>query len=190
VVVVGIRAGTVGLTLVIAFASGCSDGCPVTRERRAQTLESVASAPDHDPDVTALRFTAVARPDLAGFKSWAVRGTRSVSRTERTAALVPVVPREWAPDDPVPLWVRMDAQSQDAHGPEMQAKLDAFAAAVAAGPVTVAITQHLEADIDMEGTNAFQIGARKAMQAHGLTSPVGAPLCSWPASEGPLRLAD
>jgi hypothetical protein len=162
--------------MMLASVLALGTGCPRSGERRVQHLASVADAPRHDPEAEALRFTAELRPDLAGYHSWTVTATRHVQAAEITAAMIPVVPSGWLPDAPVPLWLRVDARTAD---PASSAMRDAIADAVHAsrqGPLEVTIVQHLEAEVDMGGTNAFQIGARRAMDEHGLSSPIGAPL--------------
>lgn len=171
------------------FSTGCTEGCPLTREREVVELESVRDVLDHSKSSKGLKFTAVARIDLAGYKTWSVRGTRTSSpSTTRSAAMVPIVPEGWTPDDEVPLWIRVDARADGAEDPALVRKLEELREAAEAGPITISPTQQLKADIDMEGTNAFQIATKRAMDEHGLRSPVGAPLASWPMRSGKLRL--
>ncbi len=177
-------------TILLLSCTACTVGCPVTLEPRIQVLDSVAEAPTHDPSYDALRFSGVARTDLAGFVTWTAAAGRHANRSAHTAALIPIVPPGWTPEMPIPLWIRTDAASADPHSRAVQTKLNIIRQAVSAGPITVATTQHLKAEVDMEGTNAFQIGARRAMLKYSLTSPVGAPLATWPVSNGKLRWAD
>ncbi len=73
----------------------------------------------------------------------------------------------------------------------MQAEINALLDAAKAGPLRVNATQTLPEEVDMDGTNAFTIGATRAMQQHGLMSPAGAVLATWPAkTKGPVRLVD
>lgn len=179
------------LVALLLASVGCGEGCPFTRERQVVRLESVDDAIEHAKSSKALEFHAVVRIDLAGYKMWSVRPSRGQGpATPRTAAMVPVVPEGWTPEDEVPLWIRVDARADGPEHPKLAAKLEELRAAAEAGPITVSPAQQLKGDIDMEGTNAFQIGAKRAMDEHGLRSPIGAPLASWPAKPGKLRLKD
>jgi|GEM_PF-1851638 len=182
------RALRVAAACLVLSLGGCSGGCPVTRDVPVHALGSLAEALELPDDVEAIRFEGVARPELTGYKTWSVGGTRNARPTRAAAATVPVVSEGWTKGDPIPLWVRVDARH--ATDPPIQAEIDAFVAAVQAGPVEVRVTQRLEADVDMDGTNAFQIGPRRAMDEHGVHSPVGTPIGSWPLGKGKLRLAD
>ena len=95
-----------------------------------------------------------------------------------------MVPPGWNEKDPVPLWVRVDARSGSPEVP-IDVEIDAFTAAVAAGPVSVRVSQRLEASVDMDGTNAFQIATRRALDTHGLHSPARTPIGSWPLDRAP-----
>ena len=95
------------------------------------------------------------------------------------------------PDKPIAVWVRLDAHTDDPDGPRMQTEIDKLVEAAKAGPLRVNAGQTLPEEVDMDGTNAFTIGAKRAMQEHGLVSPPGAALATWPAmTRGQLRIAD
>jgi hypothetical protein len=182
------RVAIAALVLASPLAA-CGDGCPVTREVPVTELSSVAEALDLAEDVEAIRFVGEVRREYVGLHRWTVGGTRGATPTHAVAALVPVVPPGWTEKDPVPLWVRVDARSGSPEVP-IDVEIEAFASAVAAGPVSVRVSQRLEASVDMDGTNAFQIATRSALDTHGLQSPVGTPIGSWPLEPGPLRLAE
>ena len=173
------------LSLVLG---GCSGGCPVTRDVPVHALASIDDALRLPDDVEAIRFEGVPHPELAGYKEWSVGGNRNTQSTRATAATIPVTSETWTKADPIPLWVRVDARSAD--DPPIQREIEAFVAAIKAGPVEVRVSQRLEADVDMDGTNAFQIGPRRAMDEHDVHSPVGTPIGSWPLGKGKLRLAE
>ena len=166
------------------------EGLPLTREPKVQRFETVAATVDRDSDARVIEFAkAIPRPDLLGSKTWSVRGNRDAYSSPRMAVMIPVVDEGWTKEQPVVVWVRLDASTDDLNDPRMQAKIDALVAAAAAGPLRVNATQSLPEEVDMEGTNAFTIGAKRAMQEHGLVSPVGAVLATWPAAtHGSLRL--
>lgn len=178
--------------LLVSLCTTACEGLPLTREVEVQAFESVAAALDRDPDAQVLEFTAVPRPDLRGFKTWGVSAARSPgSSSPRTAVMIPLVDAGWTPDQPVAVWVRLDATTNDPNSPIMQAKIDELVNASKAGPLRVNAGQTLPEEVDMDGTNAFTIGAKRAMAEHGLTSPVGAALTTWPArTKGRLRWAD
>lgn len=173
------------LSLVLA---GCSNGCPVTRDVPVHVLGSVDEALELPDDVEAIRVQGVPHPELVGYKEWSVGATRNARATQATAATIPITSDTWTKSDPIPLWVRVDARS--ATDPPIQREIEAFVAAMKAGPVEVRVSQRLEADVDMDGTNAFQIAPRRAMDEHGVHSPAGTPIGSWPIGKGQLRLAD
>jgi hypothetical protein len=168
------------------MGAGCADGCPVTRKTPVRELSSVDEALGLGPEVEAISVSAEARPDLAGTHRWTVGASRSAQATHAVAAVVPLVPSGWTPADPVPLWVRVDARSGSGEA-SADAAIAELVAAVAAGPIEVRLSQRLEADVDMEGTNAFQIATRRALDEHGLHSPVGTPIATWPLAPGRLR---
>ncbi len=177
--------------LVGVLSLSACDSFPLTTDVRVQTLDSVAAAADRDPDADVLEFTAIPRPDLAGYKTWTVSGNRNAPSTTRTAAMIPLVDERWTKEQPIAVWVRIDARADDASGPALQAKVAALVAAAKAGPIRVNTTQEMPVQVDMDGTNAFTIGAKRAMAEHGLVSPVGAVLATWPAkTRGGLRVAD
>lgn len=181
------------VALAALLSTLACDGFPLTRDVRVQKLDTVASALDRDPDAKVLEFTAIPRPDLLGSKSWAVRGGHRASSqsTPRTAVMIPLVDASWTPDQPIAVWVRLDARTDDPKSPAMQTEIDALLDAAKAGPLRVNATQTLPEDVDMDGTNAFTIGAKRAMAQHGLMSPTGAVLATWPAkTKGSVRLAD
>ena len=101
---------------------------------------------------------------------------------------MPAVPEGWTVSDPVPLWIRVDAPGKTPDAPSIKKKIADLVAASEAGPIEVGVAQFLKPvdEVDMDGTNAFQIGAYRALQEHSLISPVGAPLCTWPPSPGNL----
>lgn len=157
-----------------------------------QQFETVASALDRDPDTKVIELkNAIPRPDLLGIKTRIVRSSRQVSGGELMAVMIPLVDEGWTKDQPIAVWVRLDARTHDVNAPVMQREIDALVAAAEAGPLRVNVTQTLPEEVDMDGTNAFTIGAKRAMQEHGLVSPVGAVLATWPAeTKGPVRLKD
>ena len=142
---------------------GCSGGCPVTRDVPVHVLGSVDEALELSDDVEAIRVQGVPHPELAGYKEWSVGATRNAQATHATAATIPITSDTWTKTDPIPLWVRVDARS--AGDPPIQREIDAFVAAMKAGPVELRVSQRLEAEVDMEGTNAFQIGPRTRLEA-------------------------
>lgn len=174
-----------------ASATAC-EGFPLTRDVRVQQLDSVAAALDRDPDAEVLEFTAIPRPDLKGSKTRTSRTARSPGpSTTHTAVMIPLVDEGWTPEQPIAVWVRLDARTDDANSSVMQTEIDALLAASKAGPLRVNATQTLPEEVDMDGTNAFTIGAKRAMAEHGLSSPTGAVLATWPAkTKGAVRLAD
>ncbi len=178
--------------LAALLCTAACDGFPLTRDVRVQKLDTVAAALDRDGDAKVLEFTAVPRPELRGSKTWAVQGShRSSHSTPRTAVMIPLVDPDWTPDKPVAVWVRLDARTDDPQSATMQDKIDELLEAAKAGPLRVNAMQTLPEEVDMDGTNAFTIGAKRAMAEHGLVSPVGAVLATWPArTKGSVRLAD
>ncbi len=181
------RSVLLALNLLVAC-----DGFPLTREVEPQKLGTVAAALERDEDAKVLEFAkAIPRPDLLGYKTWGIRGTRSVQSGKRAAVMIPLVDEGWTKDQPIAVWVRLDASVESIDEPKMQAKIEEFVAATKAGPTRVNATQTLPEEVDMDGTNAFTIGAKRAMLQHGLRSPVGAVLATWPAkTTGRLRLKD
>lgn len=179
------------LLLVSLCATGC-DGLPLTRDVQVQQLDSVAAALERTSNAPVLEFTAIPRPELKGSKTWSVRGSRhSGSSNPRTAVMIPLVDEGWTPEQPVAVWVRLDARTDDVDDAKMRAKIDELVAASKDGPLRVNAMQTLPEEVDMEGTNAFTIGAKRAMAEHGLMSPTGAVLATWPAkTKGRLRFAD
>lgn len=172
------------LTLLLAC-----DSFPLTRDVKVETLDTVADALNTDADV--IEINAIPRPDLLGFKTWGIRQTRHVSGGKRMAVMIPLVDEGWTKDQPIAVWVRLDASTHDLDDPKMQKEIDAFVAAAKAGPIRVNTTQSMPEEVDMDGTNAFTIGAKRAMQEHGLVSPVGAVLATWPAkTKGKLRFKE
>ncbi len=179
----------------MCLAMASCDALGLTREVRVQSLDTVAGALDRDPDARVLEFRNVMiRPDLAGIKT---RGYSSVGRTSGqsrrkiVAAMIPVVDEGWTPEQPIAVWVRLDAPGDSLDAPALQRQIAALIEAAASGPLRVNATQTMPEKVNMDGTNAFTIGARRAMEEHGLTSPPGAVLATWPAKmKGPLRVAD
>ncbi|MGH1348048.1 MAG: hypothetical protein ACRBN8_41215 [Nannocystales bacterium] len=178
--------------LLVALLGGLAcDGFPLTREVRVQRFPTVAAALDRDPETDVLEFTAIPRPDLKGWKTRSTAQTRHQSGSTHTAVMIPLVDPGWTPDQPVAVWVRLDVRTDDPESPAMQAEINALLEAAEAGPLRVNATQTLPEKVDMDGTNAFTIGAKLAMKEHGLTSPVGAVLATWPAkTKGKVRLVD
>ena len=174
------------------LASFACDGLPLTRELRVQRFETVAASLGRDPDAGVIEFEkAIPRPDLLGSKTWSVSGHRNARASPRMAVMIPLVDEGWTKEQPIAVWVSLDASTHDVNDPRMQDAIDELMAAAEAGPLRVNATQTLPEEVDMEGTNAFTIGAKRAMQQHGLMSPVGAVLATWPATtKGPLRMKD
>lgn len=180
------------ILLAVSLCATACEGFPLTRDVEVQQLDTVAAALDRLPDAQVLEFTAIPRPDLMGSKTWSVRATRSPgSSSPRTAVMIPLVDEGWTSDQSIAVWVRLDARTDDAESPAMQKEINELLAAATAGPLRVNATQTLPEEVDMEGTNAFTIGAKRAMEEHGLMSPTGAVLATWPAkTKGRLRFAD
>jgi len=180
----GWRHGVVATAMLVAC-----DGFPLTRDPKVQALDSVAAALERDEDAQVLRFTAIPRVDLLGSKTRSSRGMRARAPSRHIAVMIPLVDEGWTKADPIAVWVRLDASGDGIDSPKIQAKIAELVAAADAGPLSVNATQTLPEEVDMDGTNAFTIGARKAMDEHGLVSPAGAVLATWPAKDkGRLRL--
>lgn len=177
--------------LALALLSAC-DSIPLTRDAKVQSFETVAAALERDEDAKVLEFAKVVpRTDLLGIKTWSVSSNRHISGGPRMAVMIPLVDEGWTKDDPVAVWVRLDASTHDLDDARMQNEIAKFVKATEAGTIRVNATQTLPEEVDMDGTNAFTIGAKRAMLKHGLVSPVGAVLATWPAKEkGPLRLKE
>lgn len=180
------------ILLLVSLCTFACNGFPLTRDVQVQQLETVASALNRDPDAKVLEFTAIPRPDLKGSKTRTNRSPHNQgSTTTHTAVMIPLVDPDWTPEQPVAVWVRLDVRTDDADSPAMRKEIDKLLAAAKSGPLRVNATQTLPEEVDMDGTNAFTIGAKRAMEEHGLTSPVGAVLATWPARmKGQLRFAD
>ena len=176
--------------LALALLSACD--IPLTRDAKVQSFETVAAALERDEDAKVLEFAKVVpRTDLLGIKTWSVSSNRHMSGGPRMAVMIPLVDEGWTKDDPVAVWVRLDASTHDLDDARMQNEIAKFVKATEAGTIRVNATQTLPEEVDMDGTNAFTIGAKRAMLKHGLVSPVGAVLATWPAKEkGPLRLKE
>ncbi len=178
------RRALLALTLLLAC-----DSFPLTRDVEVEKLDSVAAALDSDADV--IEINAIPRVDLLGSKTWSVSSNRNTSGGPRMAVMIPLVDEGWTKDQPIAVWVRLNASTHDLNDPKMQKKIDEFVAAAKAGPIRVNTTQSLPEEVDMQGTNAFTIGAKRAMKEHGLVSPVGAVLATWPAkTKGKVRLKE
>lgn len=177
--------------LAALLSTVACEGFPLTRDVRVQQLDTVAAALDRDPDAKVLEFTAIPRPDLLGSKTWSTSQTRHQQSSTFTAVMIPLVDPGWTPDQPIAVWVRLDVRADDPESPAMQAEIDALLGAAKAGPLRVNATQTLPEEVDMDGTNAFTIGAKRAMAEHGLMSPAGAVLATWPAkTKGAVRFVD
>ncbi len=174
--------------IALALLTAC-DSVPLTREVKVQSFDTVAAALERDDDAKVLEFAKVLpRVDLLGIKTWSVSSNRNMSGSPRMAVMIPLVDEGWTKEDPVTVWVRLDARTHELDDARMQEKIAEFVNATEAGTIRVNATQTLPAEVDMEGTNAFTIGAKRAMLEHGLVSPVGAVLATWPAREkGSLR---
>ncbi|MCR9162665.1 MAG: hypothetical protein ACE37F_03150 [Nannocystaceae bacterium] len=179
------------VVIALALLAAC-DSIPLTRDAKVQSFDTVAAALERDDDAKVLEFDkAIPRVDLLGMKTWGIARTRHQQGGKRMAVMIPLVDEGWTKDDPVAVWVRLDASTHDLDDPRMQKKIASFVKAAEAGTLRVNATQTLPAEVDMDGTNAFTIGAKRAMLKHGLVSPVGAVLATWPAREkGPLRLKE
>lgn len=129
-----------------------------------QQLDSVASALDRDPDAEVLEFTAIPRPDLKGSKTRSTSRSRNQSGPTYTALMIPLVDPGWTPEQPIAVWVRLDTRTDDADSPTMQADINALLDAAKGGPLRVNVTQTLPEEVDMQGTNAFTIGAKRASE--------------------------
>lgn len=177
--------------IVACWGLAACDGFPLTRDVRVEQLDSVSAALDRNENSDVLEFSAIARPDLLGSKTWSVSSNRNVGGGPRMAVMIPLVDEGWTKDQPIAVWVRLDASTHDLNDPKMQGEIDKLVAATRAGPIRVNATQTMPDEVDMDGTNAFTIGARRAMLEHGLVSPTGAVLATWPAkTKGTVRLAD
>lgn len=181
--------------VVVCLVFGGCDALGLTTDVQVQSFDTVAAALDRDPDAAVLEFrNVVLRPDLAGIKT---RGSSSVGRSSsgprRTivAAMIPLVDEGWTKDEPIAVWIRLDAAGKSLDAPALQKEIAALQDDAASGSLRVNATQTMPNEVDMDGTNAFTIGARRAMNEHGLQSPTGAVLATWPAkAKGRLRFVD